>query len=712
MISVQPRQIQNPYINKIGYRNMSSDADKVLVTDNEFREAVRAHSNDLQLLYDSWDAYFALNNGQWERSKLQKLRERDSSLEPRTYDIISPKVDTLAGAIMSELPDMDWVPVEGERSTATEAIKDSWHTDKELTNSEYEIMLAIRDGLVHIGWIQMVETIKYGKPVIGFRRIMPGFFVPSAYWVQQSDREMKVGFKIGYMTPQDMESKYKAKSYEIDKEIEIIKKQGHQELPSNAYDMRRYYAGKIADHYKIIEKHYTEDIDTTRLIGAKIEVDQATGEPTGKIRWVPFPVTKDRATLEHYSAVNQIAWETVEETPYTDTIHKVLTVSPDFSRSIVLEDNKSKVQPQGLPFYHFTVTRFNGRNKGIVASLLDPQRTINERESLVTELISKANGGSELFDKNVFEGPNDVENYRKHANEPGYKHPVDLSQSRTGNPVIKVGSNQYPSQILDQIGRMWDQVIPSVSRVSDSMSAISQAGKSGILFEREIQVNRIGNLLMDKGVKHMMDGMAEGYFFQWQIAYAGIQREVTSRDGKMKTRLNERFVDSYGREMIRNAVGYVPRCRALVTESTRSPTYQMRYRMIYTEILQNINPEINPEHYNFVFTQFMHTLDLPEKDKAQLEALNRMLETKTKMQFVQQIMSIHAGTKMASLEAANADMQLNMIMQQLQAQGGAQQQAQPAVPEQITDATDDVQPAGPEAEPPTATGSDIAEGNI
>jgi hypothetical protein len=256
---------------------------------------------------------------------------------------------------------------------------------------------------------------------------------------------------------------------------------------------------------------------------------------------------------------------------------------------------------------------------------------------------------------------------------------------------------------------MYDVCVPIMSRVSDSMSAKSESGKSGVLFEKEIQVNRIGNLLMNKGIKRMMDGVAEGYFFQWQIANMGIEREVTSRDGKRKIKLNERFINENGQEMIRNAVGYIPRCRALVTESTSSPTYQMRYRMIYSDLMQTVNPEVSPEHFNFIFNKFMNTLDLPEKDKAELEALNRMTGMKSKMRFVQDITGIHAGTKMASVEAASADMQLTQIMAQMQ-QLGLGEQSQPAVPEQITEATNDVvQPAGPEPEPPTAVGSDIAE---
>jgi hypothetical protein len=511
----------NPYnYMRVGVKDFGSDSEQVITIENEFNEAVRAHSLDLQLMYECWDAYFAINDGQWDKKKLLKLRYDDR--QAKSFDIIGPKVDTLAGALISELPDIDWIPIEGEKTTLTEAIKDSWYSDKELTNSEYEMMLTIRDGLVHIGWCQIVESTDYGKPVIGIKRLTPGFFIPSAYWIQESERQLKKAFKVGYLTPEEMKSKFETKSDEIDEAIRIIRRQGHEELPSNAYDQRRRFVGRMADHYKVLQMHYVENVKTTRLVGVKIEIDQSTGEQTGHIRWVPFPVTRDRAKLEHFAAVNQIEWETVEETGYTDTIHKVKTVAPDFDRSLILEDNKSKIQTRGLPFYKFTVSRYNGRNKGIVAALLDPQRTINERESLVTELISKANGGSDIIDDSIFKDAKDRERFVKNANKPGWKHFIDTSQLRPGaQPIYNVGANQYPSQVLDQIDRMYTQVIPLVSRVSDSMSAISQSGKSGILFEREIQVNRIGNLLMDKSIKQMIDGIAEGYYYQWQISYAG-----------------------------------------------------------------------------------------------------------------------------------------------------------------------------------------------
>lgn len=696
---------------KMGGHRGKEGKELVTLIEREFTEAVNAHRKDMTLMEEAWNAYVNFEGSLWDPVKKQKLIDQKRDI--RVFEVVAPKVDTLAGALVSELPDLDWIPVEGEKTSTTESIKDSWYTDKELTNTEYEMMLGIRDGLVHIGWVRLCENNKYGKPVLGLERIEPGHLIPSAYWTHNSDRKLNCVFVIGYLTPEEIMFKYRTKIFEIKQAMEDIKSYGKQELPYSADTQRKNYENRISDHYKIIEKHWIEHVETSRLVGPKIEINQVTGEPTGIVRWVPFPVTDNREIIQSYAEQNNIPLKYAEEVPYTDTVHWVTTVCPELSPNIVLENAKSKIQVQGLPFYHFTVMRHNGRNKGIAAALLDPARTISEREALVTELISKANGGERLADKNVFGSRKDRDEFVRNHNNPNHTQFVDFSMSQTGRIVENVPPAQYPSQVLDQISRMYDVVVPMTSRVSDSMSAISQPGKSGVLFDKEITVNRIANYLMNMAIKNFMDHIAEGYFFQWQITYAGIERQVNSRDGKKKVILNERVIGDDGREMIRNHVGYVPRCRALVTESAKSPTSQMRNRMLYSDILQTINPQVNPEHYNFMFTQYMSTMDLPEKIKAELEALNKQLDIKAKMNFVAQIMQLHAGTKMASVQAAQMDIQLQQIMAQLQEMGGMQNPAQPVVPEQLTDATEgmdepqaDMQPAVEEEQQPVM-GSDM-----
>lgn len=665
-------------------KRLKSDVSLVIDVENEFNRDLWAYQKNLDRMYLAWDAYFALDGGGWERSILAELREQNRIA--RSYDVISPKVDTLTGSIISELPDLAWEPVEGQKTTATEAIEHTYYTDKSLSNGEFELMQVIRDGLIHCGWAQLVElpSDKFGKPVIAFKRITPGSFIPSRYWLDGNDKNLKCGHRVGYYTPNQLKNLYKGKYPEIEAAIRQMKTNGGETMPLNHTDMRRQYVGRVADMYKVIEKHYIKEVQTSRLIGAKYEINTITGEKTGNVSWVPFPVTDDRKQLEKFAAINQIDWTTVDEVPYKDIIHKVITVCPDLDRSIILENGNSKIQTRGLPFFHFCVSEKDGQQRGVVGTMLDVQYTINERESLVSELINSANGGADVVDENLFNTPKEKENFRLNKNKPGETIFADFRKAKSTNPIYKVGGAQYPSQVLDQIQRMYEVALPLISRVSDSMSSITESGKSGVLFDKELHTNRIANLIMNYGIKNMMNNFGDAYFYQWQVTYRGIRREVTSRNGKEKTVLNEEIYKN-GQRFIRNAVEYVPRCRALVTESQKSSTYQMKYRMIYSDLLSSVNPEANPEHYNFLFTSLLQTLDLPEKDRGRLEELKRHIEIKDQMNFVRQIVDLHAATKNSALQAVNADFQLQQLAMQMQ-QMGMQGAEQPVVPEQLTDA--------------------------
>jgi hypothetical protein len=437
--------------------------------------------------------------------------------------------------------------------------------------------------------------------------------------------------------------------------VKDTKRSGLATTPMNAEELRRRFEGSIGDEYKVIEYHWLEMVKTKRLIGMK--VDENTMRPA----WIPFPVVKERATLERFAAANRIDWETVFEDDYEDIVHHVTTICPDLDPSLILEDGKSKIQCKGLPFFHFTVTRYGGKNKGIVASMLDVQRTIDQRESLVTELISKANGGADLADEGIFQDPKQQESFRKNKNKPGHTEFVDFSGLKNNPPIVSVRQNQYPSQVLDQINRMYQQVLPLVSRVSDSMSAITETGKSGVLFEKEYQVNRIGNLLMERGIKQFLNNFGEAYFFQYQISYAGEMREVTTRD-KKRLFLNEPVALPGGGVGIKNSVEYTPRCRVIIDENKKSPTYQMRYRSIWAEVMQNINPEINPEQWMFAFTRFMETLDIGDEAMGELKMLNQMSLTKVQMKYIADVTTLHAQAKQSELTAVQAEQMLQQIM--------------------------------------------------
>jgi hypothetical protein len=148
---------QAPSVMRADYRLIkSSDAERVMQIENEFRNAVTVSEKDLSDSYKCWRAYFAVDGGQWPEEDLTNLRREDR--HPYTFDVVGPKLDTLAGTIVSDLPDQSWRPVANKRTTETDAIETTYDRDKEVCNWETNIAQIVRDGLVHGAWAKLGET--------------------------------------------------------------------------------------------------------------------------------------------------------------------------------------------------------------------------------------------------------------------------------------------------------------------------------------------------------------------------------------------------------------------------------------------------------------------------------------------------------------------------------------------------------------------------
>ena len=144
-------------------------------------------------------------------------------------------------------------------------------------------------------------------------------------------------------------------------------KGGTEELGTNASDQRNEFEGKVGDEYEVIECLWLEIIKTERLMGRKM----------GALRTIPFPVTEDRELLQKFARENDIDWETVTPEPYEDIVSHKTAICPSLDPTLILHDKKTRVQVKGLPIFHFTTKRHDGKDKGLAESIIDIQQTIN-----------------------------------------------------------------------------------------------------------------------------------------------------------------------------------------------------------------------------------------------------------------------------------------------------------------------------------------------
>lgn len=639
-----------PMINtKFTKKDRSTVSQAAITTLTEFDKAYEVQKDDFEDGRKAWRRYFPVDHGKWSKEALKVLEEEFR--HPVQFDVASPKVDTLAGSLVADLPDPDWVPVQGTKNILSEAVAQSYFSDKDLYNFDDVFLKVFRDGLVHCGDLEIFEDYKYHTPHVAIGRIMYGFLVWEPYWISDDDRDANVCYRVAYMTADKLIRKYKHATDELLREMREYKRD-MSNYDKNTFRLQQQkLMGRVGDEFQVIEKHYIENISTTRLIGRQ----------EGASQWIPFPINKERAYLESFAELNKIDWTTVLEDTYDDKIHHVTTVVRDLGNAEIQIGAKSKIQVNGLPFHHFTAARWGGRNMGIVASLEGVEDTINKRESLVTELISKAGGGSTLVDENLFPNPVKRQEWMKKKNKPGHAEFVPLSEVKT--PILRMADNSYNAAALDQINRMYDKVLPLVSRVSDAMSSVTDSKDSGILFERKFQVNMIANTLMNRNMRQFINNVAESYFYQWQITYANAEKELTFRDGKTQITLNK-----HENGLIYNDVQSVPRCRIVITESTKSQTYQMRWRSVWAEMLTSIDPNIAPAHYMMALKNMFETLQTKDEDKEQVKVINELMMMIARLQLVANATGEQAKAQGNTLQGMQIDMQIQQMMSQLNQQ--------------------------------------------
>jgi hypothetical protein len=513
---------------------------------------------------------------------------------------------------------------------------------------------------------------------------MYGFLVWEPYWLSDDDRDAEVCYRIAYMNPAKLIRKYKKSTDEILKALREFKKD-RSNYPKNAHEEQvKHLLSKVGDEFQVIEKHYIEHVKTTRLLGRQ----------EGGQQWIPFPVNKERDYLEKFAELNEIDWTTVIEDTYDDKIHYVTTVIRELEDAEIQVEQKSKIQVNGLPFHHFTCFRHGGKNMGMPETMESVEDTINKRESLVTELISKAGGGSSLVNENLFPDPKKRQEWNKKKNKPGHSEFVQLDSVK--NIIQHMSPNDYNPAVLDQINRMYDKVLPMVSRVSDALSSISERGEPGILFERKFQTNMIANTLMNRNMRQFINNVAESYFYQWQITYADQEKEVVFRDGKTSVTLNKRVGN-----MIYNDTRSVPRCRVTISENTKSQTFQMRWRSIWAELLPTIDPAKLPAHYAFAVNKFFETMPLDDDDKGTLDTLNELMMMIARLELVSKATGFQTQSQNNTMQGLQIDMQIQQIMSQMS------QQFQQSPPTSHVGAEPQQQVQYPEQEQPTGNGQII-----
>src|SRR4030042_6671046 len=128
-------------LTKTTIADRSSDSEIVVITIAEFDKALEVQKDDFDEGARQRRRYVPRNYGKGDPEALKVLQEEYR--QPSQIDISSHRIDTLAGSIVSDLPDPTWVPVQGQKSILTEPIGQTYYTDKDLYNYDNTFLIVL-----------------------------------------------------------------------------------------------------------------------------------------------------------------------------------------------------------------------------------------------------------------------------------------------------------------------------------------------------------------------------------------------------------------------------------------------------------------------------------------------------------------------------------------------------------------------------------------
>jgi len=624
----------------------TSEQEMVLNVLSEYDDAMMVDTRNRNRSFRNWRHYFGVDGGQYDDSALAALNNEDRSAAQ--FNIIEPKIDTLAGSLSSELWDVDYKPVQGKRNTLTEAVVDSWYSDKDLCHYEKHIANVIRNALVYRGDLKMIPS-KFYDPMgnIAFVEVQPGYLIRDPYWTTDDDRDCEKAWEVFHLTAKQVQEKYDIDTAEIAHQIKMDKLTGGQYEDFDIDFSANLMMGIKGHLFRVIEYHWMDNIRTNRIVGKRADSE----------RYVIFPITDDDAKREEFMIRNKIDPFTMRPTPYTDRVHNIAAVSPELTKKMLLPGKVSRIQPGRLPYFHLSSNRFSGVDKGMVDNLIDLQQTINKREGKITDRINTAGGGGKLLSNEVWDNDVKQADAMANINNPAYKMFTD--PENIGKSVEYLNQQTFDSNMVDQVARMYD-VVDRISKVPAAMDAMSEsANESGVLFDRKLQVSRMGLITLINRLKNMRIGIGEAYFNQWQLFYNGPEREMASFNGKHKTVLNKRVYRD-GQTYIQNRPDMVPRCAVIVTESEASPTRQMSERALYSDLFDRA-VQTNPEIASIFFKKLMSTMPLSDKEEAEVEAFAQLQKIRDTKRIITELGTLDATEKQAALAAQQAILGLEQI---------------------------------------------------
>jgi len=583
---------------------------KVRFQESEYDKAVAHSQKERASMEQNWAMYSGFNHGQWQALAVAELQKANRHIAQ--YNIVRGKVENLAGSIIKNNFDVDYIPVDGEDSNVTRFLKGLFYSDKEMMDWDSEHLQTVIDGLVHTGIEEMYISDKYNVlGNIAFRRCMPGHIILDPHWKSHKSEDLKNVWKVAYLTPEEIKKIYAHKSAQIDNLIlqQALSGMDYKDDTSSEsmlhYNLEKAYGSQ----YRLVERHYI--VETPKKVTSWI------GE-NGKIDIPDVPQEQKNEMIEYLKSQGE---GEIFEHRTMEKEYRISTSCSQLDTEHFLEDRKAEIQIGRLPFFPWSAARINGVNSGIVDLLIDAQQSLNKRESLSDHMIANSSHGARFLDPSIVDG--DDSKLNQIVNEIDKPNATFITASgalQSGRKFVQqVEKTQYSGEIYKEIERMVDY-LNKISKVDSTLEGESSGSEdNGIFFARRQVQAEIALTTLIKSLEQHWNDKGEAYMLLAQTQYTGAVREFRSSfglEGNEKETITLNADIEAGAEL-RN----MPRHKVVVTQSPTGITVRTTDRAINSELLARI--PVEQQLYRATISKnIMNTLVVSDKDRKFLEIAN------------------------------------------------------------------------------------------
>jgi len=644
---------------------------RIRFIEDEYNKAYTHDNSNRERSESAWSMYSGFEHGQWPSDIVKQLKAENRHIGQ--YNFIRGKIDALAGSIVKNWFDIDFVPTDGQYSDLTRTLKELFYSDKEMMDWNDEYLQAVWDGLIYRGVEQMVINTRYNDiGNIGFERVLPGHVILDPHWITNSCWHLRKLWKIAYLTPKEVMQTYKHKSDRIRERVELMALRGQEyRVDSGSDTIPRFNLENIyGTQYRVIEFHHMEKEDKEFEFAIGIDDSPDIRIPVGTVNY-----KREWLSRNQIDTSNGI----IKKKTTIDTYY-VSTICPDLDSEQMLEDRKSEIQIGRLPFVVWSAARINGKDSGVVELLEDIQLSINKRESLWEHIISTAATGAMMVDPELVDNDmNKVNDLVTNINKPNYIGTSAPGRIASGRQYfLKVPREAYHGEIDTELRRMSDYM-DKISKQTATLDGQNESShETGILFARKQLQSEIAQTVLLKGLEKYWNEKGEMYLLYAPELYGGTYREFTtsSYNGasqRGKVAVNETLETPGGTRTFNN-LKMIPRHKVVVTQSPQGVTIRATERAISAELLRSIGPE-NLVSRAQLTKNIMGTLDNKDEDREKL-----MAAADLEYQFaVESLKTQIMGMKVQQMQMA---MQIQQPQQMMGGQPGEQGGQPQQAPEQ------------------------------